>query len=519
MLTQILFFNTGHFALTVLTTFVFFASGLLYFDSWQLNKAKKTPLIRSIGFFILAVVSALHATSLQIPIVILAAQIAKITGLSLILVSLMKEPVLHKPETKKSELAIFVPLLLPTLSSSLAPLSAVLTLAIAAWYFRKATEGLEKQLMPAGVAFLFLALGEFTNITFIWSDTTNVFWSKMLSQYSLIWNIQHIFELIGVIILGLWVWGYIRFRLQIQLFATTVASILSVFLVTTFFFTFLLLKNLESDALSHLKTDVNVLQYALNRLQLETLSHAKSVAQDSAFNEALTSNNTTNLYKTTSDFLLSQGTNFLTIASTSGEVIMRGEDREKIGDNIAEDPVAKSAISGQPLSTIVINEGINAPIVSVKAATPIKQGGAVVTGFIIDSAFVDGVKDVTGLDVTVFGGDKRAATTFIAPDGKSRFVGTIETDKKVTTTVLEKGEAYVGAASVLNQPYYTAYSPLKTLGDKTIGMLFVGKPQTTLLEAAQKSIDLTFLGCVILMGLSIIPSFYLARFIREQVES
>jgi hypothetical protein len=51
MLTQILFFNTSHFAITVFTAFTFFAAGLLYLDSWQLDKKGKTPLLRSLGFF------------------------------------------------------------------------------------------------------------------------------------------------------------------------------------------------------------------------------------------------------------------------------------------------------------------------------------------------------------------------------------------------------------------------------------------------------------------------------------
>jgi hypothetical protein len=544
MLTQILFLNTGHFAFTILSAFTFFAAGLLYLDSWQVDRLKKTPLFRSIGFFLLAAVTI--ATFFPFPIITTLAQIIKIGGLSLIFLSLAREPILGKPGTNiplptidtqpaqsvineakstktkkkaKLKMAAFIPFALPIISYSLVPLSAVLFLLIALLYFRKSTEGLEKQLKPAAFAFLFLALAEFVNISFFESGTLNVFLSRMLADFGVVWIIHHLLGLTGIIILLTWVWGYIRFRLQTQLFATIVGSILIVFLATTSLLTFILLKNLENDALEHLKTDVNVLQYALNSLRFEALSHAGVVAQDSSLREALKQGSSSDLYKITSDFMLSQNTSFLAVASSSGEVLMRAENRDQVGDNISEDPVAKSALAGLPLSTINVSEGITYPKVSVKAAVPIKDGGAIVTGFVIDSAFVDGVKDLTGLDVTVFGGDKRAATTFVAPDGKSRSIGTLATDKKIIDAVLEKGEIYIGASNVLNQPYYTAYSPLKTSGDKTIGMLFVGKPQTTLFTTAQRSIDLTFLGSVILMIISIMPAYFLSKYIGEHVEA
>lgn len=513
MLSQILFFNTSHFAITVFSAFTYFAAGLLYLDSWQIDKKSKTPLIRSLGFFLLAAITAIYTTSINIPIVNLLTQIAEVSGLSLIIYSLISEPILHKP--RKEKVLVAIPLILPAITQSLLPLSAALTVIIAFCYYRKSTEGLEKQLKPAAFAFLFLALAKIVNLSLFWSDTANVFWSKILANFGFVWSIHHLLLLIGTGILAIWIWGYIRFRLQIQIFTIIIASSLFIFLTTTFFFVFLLLKNLETDALSHLRTDVNVFQYALDRQQMEALSDAKAIAQDSNFQKAFESNDSDMLYKITSDFMLSQGTDFLTVASSSGEVIMRAEDRERIGDDISEDLVVKNALSGNPQSTIVSNTTATTPDILIKAASPINNKGVVVTGFIIDSAFVDGIKEVTGLDVAVFSNNIRAATTFTAPDGKSRFVGTTETNSVVLDTVLEKNETYVGSLSILNHPYYTVYAPLKTLGDKTIGMLFVGKPQTTLMAAAQKSVDSTFLVSIILMSISIIPAFLLSKYIKE----
>lgn len=521
MLIQFLFFNIANFSLSVFTAFVFFATGLLYLDSWQVDKPKKTPLVRSIGFFLLAIAAIINAAPLSIAIVTTVTELSKIAGLAIIFFSLFKEPILNTP--KKSKLAFAIPFVLPAFNLALVPLSTILMLLIAIWYFRQSTEGKEKQRRFAGFAFLFLALAEFISVSYFWADTTNVFWSKLLAQFGIVWSIQHIFELIGIIILAIWTWGYIRFRLSIQLFVTTVALILSIFLITTFFFTFLLLNNLETDTLSHLKTDVRVVQYSIEQLQAEALASTTAVAENADLKAAVTANNLDSLYNLTSKLMLSYNANTLAVTDATGRVIMRGEDRESVGDTLIFDPTVASALRGQPLATAIVLQGAIAPRIQIKAAVPFYTGsslqGVISSGFWIDSAFVDGVKAVTGLDVTVFGDNKRAATTFVAADGKTRLVGTLETNKDVLNQVLQKGQIYTGAENVLNQPYYSAYAPLKTLGNKPIGMLFVGEPQTSLFTTAQKSIDFTFLCSVILIVFSIIPAFFLARYIKENIEA
>jgi methyl-accepting chemotaxis protein len=251
------------------------------------------------------------------------------------------------------------------------------------------------------------------------------------------------------------------------------------------------------------------------------------VAGDSNIKSALVAHDKVQLYKYAADYMVSQKTYSLVIASVSGEVLMRAEDRDRTNDSVSSDPLVASALGGNEMATVSYDSGISVPVISIKAAVPIRQGGqssndivgVALSNFTIDSTFVDSVKTVTGLDIAVFGGDKRAATTFIAPDGKSRYVGTLETNKKVLDTVLSKGQLYIGAANVLNQPFYTAYAPLKTQENRVVGMLFVGKLQNTLTDAAHKSIDLTLLGSIVLILVSLIPAFLFSRFLKEQLEA
>lgn len=521
MLYQLLLSNTLYFALTLLGAFTFFAAGLLFFDSWQVDKHKRTPLLRALGFFLLALVYVYYASSQDIAFVTFVAQLLKISGLILILISLISEPLLHVP--KKENMALVIPFALPPLFYSLIPMSAVLMLLIAATYLRKATEGLDKQLKPAFLAFLFLGLSEVLRIGFFWSGTPVVFWSKTLAEFGPLWNIAHLIEFLGILILFIWIWGYVRFRLQIQLFVMTVALTIILFLSTTVFFTFLLLHNLENDTLSHLRTDVRVIQYAVERQEAEALAIATAVAENPDVKKALSDKNLNDLYNLTSRLILDYNINVLAVTDVTGRVVMRGEDKESVGDTLIFDPTVANAIKGHRLATVVSLEGAIAPRIQIKASVPIRNGsdttGVISTGFWVDSAFVDGVKNITGLEVSIFGNNKRAATTFIEPDGKTRFVGTLETNKNILSKVLEKGDIYVGAENIFNRPYYTAYAPLKTYPDKIIGMLFVGKLQTELYDTAQRSIRLTFLGSVILMLIFIIPAFFLSRYIKEHLEA
>lgn len=517
MLSNYIFANLG-FAISAGSILVFFATGWLYLDSWKVAKETKDDLEKSIGFFLLAFVAVVQASLLEIPVLSLVAQIAKIIALILLIRSFATKPAIRSP---KNFVAVIFPFIF--LANLLVPFSAILLLLLAFRYFQKSVEVGAREYKPIALAFLFLALFELINIAFFWQNTLNPFWSQILALYGPVWTTSRIVELVGLVILARWTWGYLRFRATAQLFILTVSAAFGFFVITTISFTFLLLHGLEQDALSHLRTDVRVVQYAIERLQKEALATATAVSENSEIKKAFSENNKANLYTPSSNLMLAYATNFLAVTNSTGKVIMRGEDKENIGDTLIFDPTVKSALGGQRLATVISQEGAIAPQIQIKSSVPLykntKVQGAVSTGFLIDSAFVDGIKTVTGLDISIFGGNKRAATTFVAPDGKTRFIGSLETNPDVIKTVLEKGEIFVGATNIFNKPYYVAYAPLMTYPDKVIGMIFVGKLQTELFEVAQKSLQLTFIGSMILMILSLVPAYFLSRYIKENIKA
>jgi sensor histidine kinase regulating citrate/malate metabolism len=200
---------------------------------------------------------------------------------------------------------------------------------------------------------------------------------------------------------------------------------------------------------------------------------------------------------------------------------MRAEEPERTGDSLSDDPLVKRALSGDEITSVITREGVMAPIVAVRAAVPVlSEGeviGAVMLGTDIDNAFVDGVKETTGLDTSIYADNIRSATTFIAPDGKSRWVGIKEETERIKKQVLVNGETYTGSTNLLNVPYFAAYTPITNIDNNPIGMLFVGRPEVSILQTASRSIELTFITTAVLLVFSVLPAYFVSKYIVEQI--
>jgi ABC-type spermidine/putrescine transport system permease subunit I len=62
------------------------------------------------------------------------------------------------------------------------------------------------------------------------------------------------------------------------------------------------------------------------------------------------------------------------------------------------------------------------------------------------------------------------------------------------------------------------YQPLKDINNNVIGMLFIGQPQSSVLQSASRSIQLTFIVAVALLALAIVPAYWMSRYIARQLE-
>jgi hypothetical protein len=342
-----------------------------------------------------------------------------------------------------------------------------------------------------------------------------------VSPFGPVWIIEHAFLLLASIVLGRWIFGYLLKQFSVQLLMILTTTTLVIFLLTTVAFTGLLVGNIEKQTLGELQTNARVLQYTIESKKAEVLSDAQVTAQ----NPEIISATRDSTRKTLADFaeliLLAKKENVLVITGDTGQVLARGEDRERTGDSLSNDPLVKRALLGESVTSIVSKDGVVAPTLSVFAATPVRDGakivGVVLTGASIDPAFVDGMKVATGLESTIYGDTVISATTLTEPDGVTRLIGMKLTRPDITSRVLGKNEPYAGALMLANTPYFAALLPLADVDNNPVGMLLVGKPQLSSLATAGQSIELTFLVTVALLVLSIVPTYMIAQYITKQI--
>ena len=296
-----------------------------------------------------------------------------------------------------------------------------------------------------------------------------------------------------------------------------------VFLVVSVGFTGLLLKNIEKESLVNLNTAADVLNYALKAKQGETTSAAEQLASDPVVKSALAGNDREKLKTITSNYLIDKKLSGLVLTGQSGQVLLRGQDAEQWGDSLSSDALVKRALVGLNQSTITVLDGVSSPTVQVRSAVAVKDAAGLVVGSIItsldlDSGFVGGIKEATGLQSSIYGGSTLAATTVTAADGKTRPVGVKLSDQGIKDTVLKKGKEYSGSATIQNRQLLAVFLPVKDVDNAVIGMLQIAEPQSTILLTAGRSVELTFLLTAVLVLLSVTPIYFITRNLTKQLD-
>lgn len=529
------FLENIHFALNIFGALSMFAVAWLYMDAW-ISRRQTKELLRTIGFILLGVAFILHAANVESGLsdsALLSAEFhslvlipTKLFGYILIIVSLLMDPLQPIPKTQtieqqlKRKSSALIPMTLvqiPTLF-----LYSLASLGVGIFYFRRASTGLERHLYGVAMSFFAIAISDTLSIRQLLNNTDNVDLYKLVSPFGPVWVIEHLALAIGLFFISRWVFFYLIKRFETQLFMIFTTTILSIFLITTVTFTGLLVKNIVDENLRQLTTDAQVLALSIDSKKSEAISDAQVLAQNPFLIEALRRGERRTVADITRSVLLSKQQSTLLVVDTSFQVVANGEDIERYGYSVSGNPLLQAAITGKSLGSMVVTEGIIAPIVSVQAATPIKDGttiiGAVLSGTTIDTALLDGIKKATGLDASLYGDTVLSATTLVAPDGFTRPIGITEENEKIINVVMGTTMPYAGSSTLLNKPYFGAYLPLSDHNDIPVGMLFVGKPQRTVFSTAGRSIELTFIVTILLLLVSIIPAYAVSRFITKQIK-
>ncbi|MCW1908485.1 MAG: cache domain-containing protein [Candidatus Saccharibacteria bacterium] len=546
------FAQNFHFAVNLFAGLASLGVAWLYLDAWS-NKHSKKEFLKWLGFGILGFAYLIEATVIEQTVLGSSpfgeftqsfAAAAKVIGYITIAVGLIMDPLQEVPKNegitfevgndqKQAPAQPVQPTVvaptkqtLPavsgfgTLSVIAAPMGSI---AIAALYLRRATTGLERHLKPVFWAFALIGISDLASVASAYRDTTNPVFASWFAAFGWVWWFEHLSLALGIFFLGRWVWGYLTERFFSQLFMIFTAMVMMIFLVVGVGFTSLLVNNIQRDTLTKLATAVNVLGYAVDTKKSETTAVAEQLAASSDLASALITKDREKLISLTQSIIPSKQLSTLIITNASGQVILRAEDTSRWGDSLSDDPLIKRALFGVGQSTVSVKQEPGAPVLQVLSAAVIFDSsrtsiGTVMTGLDLNEAFVDRIKDATGLQSSIYGNDRLAATTLVAPDGKTNTLGVKIGEGAIKDTVLNNAAAYQGSVSLQSRQMLAAYTPVKDVDNQVVGALMVAEPRSSVLQIAGRSIQTTFVLAASLLVLSFVPTFFVSRSISRQLE-
>ena len=206
------------------------------------------------------------------------------------------------------------------------------------------------------------------------------------------------------------------------------------------------------------------------------LQSADLIAEDDDFAKAVAEKNTDVAVKLGSVLMKKAGSDFMTITDEKGIVIGRGHSK-KHGDSVTNQETVVIALTGKPAVAVVA--GTEVPF-TIRASFPVMHDGKIVGSVsigtsLVTPAYLDWLKKLSGVNVTIFKGDTRVMTTITMEDGK-RAIGTKLQSPEILKAVLERGETVYSHNNILGIDYNSAYWPVKDANGKIVGMWFVGMP-------------------------------------------
>jgi hypothetical protein len=496
-------FNNSHFALEFFGAIILFVLAWLALDAYFIKKEFKT-LTRSLGFLFFAFWLIAHSLAITNDLVLFLSALSYIFGLLFILLNLWWEKAPPVPEFK-------IALILPAAATVLWWFHIAATLLlflIAILAFRRHKTEFLKTLKPFWAAFFSLAAASILAIF----NTKN-------GNQGVALVFEHLFKLVGFGLLGYWGWQYLKLRIKEEILLIFVGMALFISVIVTFTFSAILLSNMEEQTKGNLISNVKVLDYTLSRMKNESLSNAQLFAQDPEIRDGLAKKDFVKIEERSQKLMAEKSMDFLTIADQGGEVVLRAHSVTSKGDSVKEEKAGGEALKGNSYITI---ESTPTEKFSIRGSAPIygpenNIAGAMITGFIIDNAFADRIKKNTGLEATIYKENMVQATTIFDPVGKTRNVGTRQTDSEVAEKVLQKGSGITVRTTILSRPYLSAYFPLKNNEGEIIGMLQASRAQAEIVETAAAANRLTLLVTMIIVVITSMPAYLISKKIIEEI--
>lgn len=257
------------------------------------------------------------------------------------------------------------------------------------------------------------------------------------------------------------------------------------------------------------------------------------------------------------------GLDSLTLTDRTGVVILRTRDPYNKGDDRSNDDLVSRALSGEVVASTEIvpeeqltieGDGLveqaymkfvptpkakqrivdeETAGMMLKAAAPLTDISGNVIGVLYGGVLlnrnyelVDRIKDTVYRDeryktkeigtATIFQWDLRISTNVRKADG-NRAIGT-RVSETVYDRVLEDESAWTDRAFVVNDWYVTAYEPIRDIGGKVVGMLYVGMLEQPYVDMKQQVIwSIIKYSFLLSMAVALVIAFLLGSRITRPV--
>jgi hypothetical protein len=402
--------------------------------------------------------------------------------------------------------------------------SSVITLALLVFiniiFGLKYIVGLQKQHKSLLEGFIFFALAfliEVINKFVFGEDLRFILWTK---SFGVDWILEIIALAVGFYLIGKHALSFLRFRLKPQLFIGFIGGSLMIFFLVTVVFLVVLINDFQKNTLFNLEASSKAIELSIVESRNDTILASKALSDNEKVVSGIKTEESKIFSQAVDDILTLSGVDYIIVTNEAGISLYNTYDKESYGTNLSTDKYLLRALEGAPVNTIVIDQGVLSPTVTGKTFMPVVQNGkvlgAIIVGSLIDNQLVDSIKKQTGLEVTIFAGNIRAATTFTTEDGLNRLTGTVENDSDILETVLKKGETQEGIIDIFNVEHLAVYTPMRDSDQNIIGMIFVGEPSQVLIAVANNSVQTTLKITTLLIFLSLIPTYFIVKKIAER---
>ena len=529
-----------HFVIFVFAALAFFAAGWLNFDSSQNDTEKKT-LVRAIGFFIIAFWLLVSASDFSIGQYDWIISSIELLGVVVLGLGFFMEPIpvlpdavkkseeketskkktvkkkKQKEETMKKKLSSFVIFSVPNFSKL--PVIGWLVVLVRVWLF--STKGLMSDLKGLRNALIFVFLSRAFSIASLFSDSSNMIIFDLSRQYSYLWVAENVFLFIGAIILLKWAFYFLNFRPTPKIFITFITTSILIFVVSTVIFTNFLYSAEQKNIVTTLEKNAATFDFSLAELKKQNTLAAYSLAQREILVSGVVENDAEGIESGLGDPIGDLQVGGSAVVNRSGEALVSTGPYVSVGESFLNDPTVSQALQGKVTSSFVIENLVDTDQLVIRSAYPIiKDGkvfGSTIVDFPIDQTFVDNIKELTKLDVTINVDGVHNATTFV-DQNERRISGTLISNAEILALVNDNQKSpwtWSGAERIDSQVFLTVYRSLNDSDNMNIASLMVAQPQQEVIDGIDESIKLTFGSISLLIMVSLVPLYYVAKSVSK----